>query len=150
MTAVRAQSYRDHVASRYIAKRARGFTSLLWRARAQLEDSQTGEMIELRSEELARKLGELLARSDSGELPPLPIDTSPFARYESVTGQNEWLYLWRGEGALSDEPFARTKSADLARRAVDALNRANPRQLANASGPFKGGLVLVAGELTVG
>ena len=132
-------AYCGRVPSRYIASRARGVTPMLWRVRARLEDTETGETIELRSEESARKLGELLARIDSNDLPAVPSDASPLARYQSVENKDGWHYLWRGEGALDDDSFARTKSEGFAQRVVDTLNRADPRLLSDYSGPVNAG-----------
>jgi hypothetical protein len=126
----------DPLASRYIATPANGRTPLLWRVRARLEDTATGETFELRTEELAEKLGEILALADAGELAPLPADESPFRPFTSSKAEEGWHYLWRSEGALADDSFARTKSEALANRAIEALNRAFPRDLTDQSGPF--------------
>jgi hypothetical protein len=56
---------------------------MLWRVRARLEDSQTGESMELKSREAAEDLCAVLERADSGELERLPADASPFRRYET-------------------------------------------------------------------
>jgi hypothetical protein len=115
--------------TRYIVEPADGLTAHLWRRRARLTDSQTDEVIELRSEELAEKLADLLARGDSGALPLLPLDASPFRRFASARGTEGWYYLWHAEGAVDEESFGRTKSQAFAERAVEALNRSDPRQL---------------------
>ena len=119
--------------------RARGFTRQLWRVRARLEDLETGEWIDLRSRELAAKIGEALARADSGELALPPPDASPLARYESVPGTGGWFYLWQDSGALQDKPLARTRTSELAHRVVDALNRLDPLLLPSSAGPVKAG-----------
>ena len=49
------------------------------------------------------------------------------------------FYLWHEGSAAGDEPFGRTNSADLAQRAVDVLNRLDPRPLASFDGPIKTG-----------
>jgi hypothetical protein len=115
--------------SRYIIEPAHGLTTHLWRRRARLMDSQTGEVMELRSEELAERLAELLVRGDSGELPLLPLDASPFRRFASARGEDDWYYVWHAEGAVDEDSLGRTKSQAFAARAVEALNRADPREL---------------------
>jgi hypothetical protein len=119
--------------------RARGFTRQLWRVRARLEDFETGKWIDLRSTELAAKIGEALARADSGELALPPPDASPLARYESVSGTSGWFYLWQDSGALLDNPLARTRSSELAHRVVDVLSRLDPLLLPSSAGPVKAG-----------
>ena len=49
------------------------------------------------------------------------------------------VYLWHKGSAAGDKPFGRTNSADLAQRAVDVLNRLDPRPLASFDGPIKTG-----------
>jgi hypothetical protein len=129
----------DDPGSRYRAGKATGFTSMLWRVRARLTDTETGEVMELRSLGAAEELCELLGQADAGRLPRLPVDASPFRRYEASRMPSGWSILWHAEGALNHEPFARTRSEALARRAVDALNRAHPRKLRDPLGPPKAG-----------
>jgi hypothetical protein len=122
---------------RYVAKRASGFPRLLWRVRAQLEDTQAGETLDVRTEEIARELGAVLALADAGQLEPLPAAASPFPGYESLETDDGCHYLLRAEGALDQDSFARTKSDVLATRLVEALNRADPRKLRDPYGPSK-------------
>jgi hypothetical protein len=125
--------------SRYVVEDASGFTRMLWRVRACLIDAETGEKLEARTRQVADDLCRLLERADAGQLELLPADASPFRRYESSTGLDGWHYLLRAEGALDHGSFARTRSGTLARRAVEALNRDNPRRLRNPHGPTKAG-----------
>jgi hypothetical protein len=112
---------------------------MLWRVRARLRDSATGEELELRSERLAEEVGRALERADAGELDPLPADASPFRRYEKTAEAEGWHYLTRAEGALDHDSFGRTRSEAFASRVLDALNRANPRKLRNPHAPPKAG-----------
>jgi hypothetical protein len=126
-------------ASRYTTTSARGLTRQLWRVRARLEDSETGELMDLRSNELAATIQEALARADSGELPQLPLDASALTRYESVPGAGGWFDLWQSSGGLLEEPLARTRSPELARRVVDVLNRLDPELHVPSDGTVKAG-----------
>jgi hypothetical protein len=112
---------------------------MLWRIRACLRDQDTGDALYVRSMDVADDVRGALEKHDAGELDPLPPDASPFRRYESMRSDDGWFYLLRAEGALDHESFARTRSETLAGRAVDALNRANPRKLRDAHGPQKAG-----------
>jgi hypothetical protein len=112
---------------------------MLWRVRARLRDSATGEELELRSEQLAEEVRRVLERADAGELDALPADASPFRRYETTSTPDDWHYLTRAEGALDHDSFGRTRSEAFARRVVDALNRANPRKLRDPHAPPKAG-----------
>ena len=123
--------------SRYVVERSRGVTRMLWRVRARLRDSATGEELELRGEQLAREVRHALERADAGDLDALPADASPFRRYETTPAPDGWHYMTRAEGALDHDYFGRTRSEAFARRVVDALNRANPRKLRNPYGPPK-------------
>ena len=123
--------------SRYVVERSRGVTRMLWRVRARLRDSATGEELELRGEQLAQEVRHALERADAGELDALPADASPFRRYEVGSPSAGWHYLWRAEGALDHYSFGRTRSSAFAERVVAALNRANPRKLRNPHGPPK-------------
>ena len=125
--------------SRYVVERSRGFTGMLWRVRARLRDSTTGEELELRSEQLAEEVRRALERADAGDLDALPADASPFRRYETSSAPDGWYYLTRAEGALDHEPFGRTRSKAFAVRVAEALNRVNPRKLRNPYGPPKAG-----------
>jgi hypothetical protein len=129
----------SRMASRYTATRAHGFTRQWWRIRARLEDLETGEWIDFRSNLLAAKIAEALARADPNELPPPPPDAPPLARYESVPGAGGWFYLWQDIGVLLDKPLARTRSLELARRVVDMLNRLDPGPPESSDGPVKAG-----------
>ena len=124
--------------SRYVVERSRGFTGMLWRVRARLRDSTTGEELELRSEQLAEEVRRALERADAGDLDALPADASPFRRYE-VSAPDGWHYLTRAEGALDHDSFGRTRSRAFAERVAEALNRANPRKLRDPYGPPKAG-----------
>jgi hypothetical protein len=110
---------------------------MLWRVRARLRDSMTGEELELRSEQLAEEVRHALERADAGDLDALPADASPFRRYETMSAPDGWHYLTRAEGALDHEPLGRTRSKAFAKRVVEALNRVNPRKLRNPYGPPK-------------
>jgi hypothetical protein len=123
--------------SRYVVARSRGFTRLLWRVRARLRDSATGEELELRSEQLAQEVRRTLERADAGDLDALPADASPFRRYETSSATDGWHYLTRAEGALDHYSFGRTRSKAFAERVATALNRANPRKLRDPHGPPK-------------
>jgi hypothetical protein len=112
-----------------VIESAHGLTSHLWRVKARLQDGQTGDVMELRSEEAAERLADLLVRGEAGELPPLPNDASPLRRFASARGPDDWHYLWHAEGAVDEDSFARTKSEAFAARAVEVLNRADPREL---------------------
>ena len=136
--AVKGFAYRD-LMSRYVVEHASGFTRMLWRVRACLIDAETGETLEARTQKVADDLRRVLERVDAGELEPLPADASPFRRYEASAGLDGWHYLLRAEGALDHESFARTRSETLAKRAVEALNRDNPRRLRDPHGPTKAG-----------
>jgi hypothetical protein len=125
--------------SRYVVERASGFTRMLWRVRARLIVAASGETLEVRTQEVADHLRRVLEDADAGELEPLPADASPFRRYKTGAGLDGWHYLLRAEGALDHDSFARTKSESLARRAVEALNRDNPRRLRDPHGPPKAG-----------
>ena len=110
---------------------------MLWRVRARLRDSATGEELDLRNERIAAEVRDALQRAEAGELEPLPAGASPFRRYETMPTPDGWHYLTRAEGALDHDSFGRTRSKDFAERVVDALNRANPRKLRNPHGPPK-------------
>jgi hypothetical protein len=128
--------------SRYVVERGRGFTGMLWRVRARLRDSATGEELELRSVQLAEEVRRALERADAGELEALPADASPFRRYETsptTPPPDGWHYLMRAEGALDHDSFGRTRSKAFADRVVEALNRANPRKLRDPHRPPKAG-----------
>jgi hypothetical protein len=112
---------------------------MLWRVRARLRDSATGEELELRSEQLAEEVRRALERADAGELDAFPPDASPFRRYEVGPPSAGWHYLTRAEGALDHGYFGRTRSEAFARRIVDVLNRANPRKLRDPHAPPKAG-----------
>ena len=131
-------AYRD-LMSRYVVEHSSGFTRMLWRVRACLIDAETDETLEARTQKVADDLRRVLERVDAGELEPLPADASPFRRYEASAGLDGWHYLLRAEGALDHESFARTRSETLAKRAVEALNRDNPRRLRDPHGPTKAG-----------
>src|ERR687888_742905 len=125
--------------SRYVVERSRGFTGMLWRVRARLRDSTTGEELELRSEQLAEEVRRALERADAGDLDALPADASPFRRYETMPTPDGWNYLTRAEGALDHDSFGRTRSKAFAARVVEALNHADPRKLRDPHGPPKAG-----------
>ena len=125
--------------SRYVVEQASGFTRMLWRVRARLIDAESGETLEARTQEVGDDLRRVLERADAGELELLPGDASPFRHYETSAGPDGWHYLLRAEGALNHDSFARTRSESLARRAVEALNRDNPRRLRGPHGPTKAG-----------
>ena len=110
---------------------------MLWRVRARLRDSTTGEELDLRSEQLAEEVRRALERADAGDLAALPADASPFRRYETMSAPDGCHHLTRAEGALDHEPFGRTRSKAFAERVVEALNRVNPRKLRNPYGPPK-------------
>jgi hypothetical protein len=123
--------------SRYVVERGWGFTRMLWRVRARLRDSTTGEELELRSKQLAEEVRRALERADAGDLDALPADASPFRRYERMSMPDGWHYLTHAEGALNHNSFGRTRSRAFAERVVEALNRVNPRKLRNPYGPPK-------------
>jgi hypothetical protein len=123
--------------SRYVVERGRGFTRMLWRVRARLRDTTTGEELELRSEQLADEIRRALERADARDLDALPADASPFRRYETMSTRDRWHYLTRAEGALDHDSFGRTRSKAFAERVVEALNRVDPRKLRNPYGPPK-------------
>ena len=126
--------------SRYVVEPARGFTRMLWPVRARLRDVETGDELDLRSKRLAAEVRTALERANDHDLQPLPPDASPFRRYEILPAvQDGWHYLTRAEGALDHQPFARTRSKDLATRVADAMNRVNPRKLRDPHGPPKAG-----------
>jgi hypothetical protein len=123
---------------RYTVEPASGFTRAMWRVRARLSDTSTGETVELRDKIKGLELASLLERADAGQLAPRPATASPFQSYETVA-QGEWHYLLRADHSVVHVSFARTRSASLAQRAVDALNREYPRERRIASGPVKAG-----------
>jgi hypothetical protein len=110
---------------------------MLWRVRARLRDSASGEELDLRSEQLAEEVRRALERADAGDLDALPDDASPFRRYETKSTPDGWHYLTRAEGALDHDSFGRTRSKAFAERVVEALNRVNPRKLRDLHGPPK-------------
>jgi len=125
--------------SRYIVEPASGFSRLVWRIRARLVDSESGESLDISRREIADHISVVLERADAGELQPLPPGASPFRRYETSGDVKGWHYLSRAEGALDHGYFARTRSERLARRVADVLNRDHPRQLRDPHGPPKMG-----------
>jgi hypothetical protein len=110
---------------------------MMWRVRARVRDSQTGDELDLRTRQAATDVCSALERGDAGELEPLPPDASPFRRFEVLPGQDGWYYITRAEGALDHEPFGRTRSNEFAARVAAAMNRTNPRKLRDPHGPPK-------------
>ena len=87
---------------------------------------------------MANELASLLERADAGQLPDRPADASSFLHYETMT-HGDWHYLLHAAHSVDHVSFARTRSASLAQRAVDALNGEYPRRARTASGPVKAG-----------
>ena len=109
-----------------------------WRVRARVVDTATGEMIELRTEDLARALHAALEEQDAGELAALPANASPFRRFESMSGSG-WQWLMKADGAADHVSVGRTRSETLVKRATEVLNRTHPRELRTHHGPINAG-----------
>jgi hypothetical protein len=108
-----------------------------WRIRACVTDSNAGESIEFSSRELAAEVAELLDRANRGEKPTGSPEATPFPAYDVSQGEDGWIYIWHGDGAVSHKAVGRSRSERLARQAAELLSLANARPLRTWRGPAK-------------
>ena len=123
--------------NRYTSKRMMKLTPVWVVMRVRLSDADTGDELELRNGAAAAEARLALERADAGGLEPLPIDASPFRRYEVVSLGGGWHYLTRVEGTADHGYLGRTRNKAFADRVADAMNRLDPRLLTVPKGPTK-------------
>jgi hypothetical protein len=124
--------------SRYTVSDERAWSRVVqWRIRASLTDESTGDSVEFSSRSMADEAAELLERATHGERPPKPQDAAPFAAYDISHGDDGWIYMWYGDGALSHKAVGRSRSEALARQAAELLSLANARPRRDWRGPIK-------------
>jgi hypothetical protein len=108
-----------------------------WRIRASVTDQITGESVEFSSRSMADETAELLDRATRGDRPSEAQNATPSGAYDISHGEDGWIYIWYGDGALSHKAVGRSRSEDLARQAAELLSRAHARPRREWRGPIK-------------
>jgi hypothetical protein len=123
------------VASRFEIAEGRRSWRGFFRQGVGVRDTESGDIVAVRSRELAERIAELLNADAEGRPPPRPRTDSPFRTYECIADYRdpERALVLRVFPAAS-EVVAWAPNRPMGERIADLLNRVEPHRLRRLSG----------------